>query len=196
MKMGKRIVLATFIALLSVALIGGCASKTVKDEISEKPTKAAKKPGIVKGLEEEVIKDEGALVERGPVEVSLAELENELSRMVEEEGRLTPIYFDFDRFSIKEDAKPVLNMIAKWLKKNKEISIRIQGHADERGSNEYNIALGERRAQSTRNYLTTFGIRPSRLSTISFGEEMPADSGRSEEAWAKNRRSEFEVISR
>ncbi len=189
--MRRRITLLTVIALFSITLFSGCAKKTLKEDVFEESIGAA----------------ERAIKEEGPAEVALVEKEppvvtpivvpvDELSRMFKEEGRLTSIYFDYDKFSIRDDAKPVLNMIARWLKKNKDVSIRVQGHADERGSNEYNIALGERRAQSTKNYLTMLGISPRRLSSISFGEEMPADSRHSEEAWAKNRRSEFEGTSR
>ncbi|MEE9591692.1 MAG: peptidoglycan-associated lipoprotein Pal [Thermodesulfobacteriota bacterium] len=189
--MRRRITLLTVIALFSITLFSGCAKKTLKEDVFEEPIGAA----------EEAIKEEGpaevALVEKEPPVVKpIVVPVDELSRMFKEEGRLTPIFFDYDKFSIRDDAKPVLNMIARWLKKNKYVGIRIQGHCDERGSNEYNIALGERRAQSTKNYLTMLGISPSRLASISFGEEVPADPGHSEEAWAKNRRSEFVGTSR
>ena len=81
-----------------------------------------------------------------------------------------------------------------WCKKTPSVNIQIQGYCDERGSDEYNIALGERRAQSMKAYLINYGISQSRLSTISYGEERPVDSGRTEEAWEKNRRRELVII--
>ncbi|MFQ5585385.1 MAG: OmpA family protein, partial [Thermodesulfobacteriota bacterium] len=86
--------------------------------------------------------------------------------------------------------------VARWLKERSSVKVRIQGHCDERGSNEYNIALGERRANSVRNYLTTLGVSPSRISTVTFGEEQPVCGEHNEGCWWKNRRGETEIVSR
>ena len=83
----------------------------------------------------------------------------------------------------------ILKENAELLKKYPKVKIQIEGHCDERGTNEYNLALGERRANSTKNYLVSLGISPDRISTISYGEEKPLDPGHNEEAWAKNRRA-------
>ncbi|MCX7705233.1 MAG: peptidoglycan-associated lipoprotein Pal [bacterium] len=104
-----------------------------------------------------------------------------------------PIYFDFDKYNIKTSEHPKLNAIADYLKKNPDISILIEGHCDERGTDEYNLVLGEKRALSTRNFLVALGISPKRIYTISYGESRPADPGHNEEAWAKNRRAEFKI---
>jgi peptidoglycan-associated lipoprotein len=101
------------------------------------------------------------------------------------------IYFDYDKSFIREDAKPVLQDVADYLKGDPSKSILIEGHCDERGTAEYNIALGERRAESTKNYLVSLGVRSGAVSTVSFGEEKPWDPGHNEAAWAKNRRSHF-----
>lgn len=101
------------------------------------------------------------------------------------------IYFDFDKSIIREDAKPVLEKLATYLKGQKGVDILIEGHCDERGTNEYNFALGERRSQAAKNYLTDLGVDGSRIKTNSYGEERPANSGHDEEAWAKNRRDQF-----
>ncbi len=101
------------------------------------------------------------------------------------------IFFDFDKSFIREDAKPVLEKLGTYLKGHKDVKILIEGHCDERGTNEYNFALGERRSQAAKNYLTDLGVDGSRLKTISYGEERPADPGHEEEAWAKNRRDQF-----
>jgi peptidoglycan-associated lipoprotein len=106
---------------------------------------------------------------------------------------LNDVYFDFDKSAIRDDAKPALQANAKWLNANPKAKIKIEGHADERGTNEYNIALGERRAESTRKYLTSLGVKADRLSTISYGEEKPQCASQNENCWQKNRRSHFAV---
>lgn len=104
------------------------------------------------------------------------------------------IYFDFDRSEIKPEAQIVLKNKARWLKENPEYSVRIEGHCDERGTNEYNLALGERRAKAAADFLISLGVSPGRLRTISYGEERPADPRSNEEAWARNRRDEFKLF--
>jgi peptidoglycan-associated lipoprotein len=103
------------------------------------------------------------------------------------------IYFDFDASEIRSDAKQALDAKLPVLSKNTAVKIRVAGHTDERGSDEYNLALGQRRAAAAKRYLTDRGIDPSRIEIVSFGEERPADSGHDESAWAKNRRDEFEI---
>jgi peptidoglycan-associated lipoprotein len=106
---------------------------------------------------------------------------------------LKNIYFDFDRSSIRSEYQSVLEGIAGWLNERPEKQLLIEGHCDERGTNEYNLALGERRSLSVRRYLVGIGIAPDRLHTISYGEEKPADPGHGEAGWSKNRRAEFKV---
>jgi peptidoglycan-associated lipoprotein len=106
---------------------------------------------------------------------------------------LQRIFFDFDQYVLTPQAREILAGNAAYLKANPEVSVRIEGHCDERGSDEYNLSLGERRAQSAQKYLISLGIDSSRLDVISYGEEKPLDPGNNEEAWAKNRRAEFVV---
>ncbi len=101
------------------------------------------------------------------------------------------IHFDFDKAFIRNDAKPTLQSVADYMKKNPDAKLQIEGHCDERGTSEYNIALGQRRADSAMNYLTNLGVAGDRVSTITYGEEKPADPGHNEAAWAKNRRGVF-----
>lgn len=101
------------------------------------------------------------------------------------------IFFEFDQFTLTADARDQLARNADYMKANAGLRVRIEGHCDERGSDEYNLALGERRASATKNYMVSLGVDPGRLTIISYGEEMPLDPGRSESAWAKNRRAEF-----
>jgi len=103
------------------------------------------------------------------------------------------IYFDFDRSNLKPEAQTNLKRKAEWLRANIQFSIVIEGNCDERGTSEYNLALGERRANAAKTFLTSMGVSEIRISAISYGEERPADPGHNEEAWAKNRRDEFKV---
>jgi peptidoglycan-associated lipoprotein len=101
----------------------------------------------------------------------------------------TVFYFDFDRSELKPRARTILSGHARYLRDNASARITIEGHCDERGTREYNLALGERRAATVRSYLQSLGVRASQMSTVSFGEERPVDPGHSESAWAKNRRA-------
>jgi peptidoglycan-associated lipoprotein len=107
---------------------------------------------------------------------------------------LKDIYFDFDRYDLRADARDVLKANADWLKRNASARIEIEGHCDERGTNEYNLALGAKRAQSAKDYLITLGISAEQLSTISYGEEVPVCKENSEGCWQKNRRARFVII--
>jgi peptidoglycan-associated lipoprotein len=119
-----------------------------------------------------------------------------ISGEVWESTQLKDIHFAFDQYDLNEEARKTLSDIAKVLAAHTSLVIQIEGHCDERGSNEYNLALGERRAASAKEYLTKLGVQASRLSTISYGEEMPLDPGHNEVAWAKNRRCHFVILSR
>lgn len=123
-----------------------------------------------------------------------ADAMKELTAMVEKEGKLAAVYFEFDSSTVRDEMKLVLDNNIEWLKKRHDVKVELQGHADEKGTNEYNIALGERRAHTIKKYLVDSGINEAILSTISYGEEKPADLGQTEEALAKNRRVEFVII--
>ncbi len=101
------------------------------------------------------------------------------------------VFFGFDKFDLNPESTEILNELAAFLKTNKDIKVKIEGNCDERGTTEYNLALGDRRAKAAFDYLTAQGIDAARLTTISYGKEKPADPGNNEEAWAKNRRDEF-----
>jgi peptidoglycan-associated lipoprotein len=102
-----------------------------------------------------------------------------------------PVYFAYDQSTISAEGQSTLQEIGKLMKEVPEITARVEGHADERGTNDYNMALGERRSKAVNDYLASYGIQGSRLSTISYGEEKPAMEGHDESSWAKNRRVEF-----
>ncbi|MBW2185992.1 MAG: peptidoglycan-associated lipoprotein Pal [Deltaproteobacteria bacterium] len=104
---------------------------------------------------------------------------------------LQNVHFAFDQHTLSSQARTILDENTRYLQVNSSATVTISGHCDERGSDEYNLALGERRAFAARDYLTSMGISSQRINTISYGEEKPLDMAGSEEAWAKNRRAEF-----
>jgi peptidoglycan-associated lipoprotein len=97
------------------------------------------------------------------------------------------VYFDFNEYGVRADAQPVLAAQAAWLNRYGAVQVRIEGNCDERGTREYNLALGARRANSVRDFLVSHGVNPARIATISYGKERPIDPGEGEEAWAKDR---------
>jgi peptidoglycan-associated lipoprotein len=104
------------------------------------------------------------------------------------------VHFDFDKADIREDAVETLTRIADWLRGHGEVVVLVQGHTDERGTNEYNLALGERRALAVRRYLVSLGVAPRQMQTVSYGEERPIAYGSDEASWARNRRAHFEPV--
>ena len=109
-------------------------------------------------------------------------------------GLQTVFYFDFDQSALTAEARGILDRNAKYLAQKPGARIRIEGHCDERGSTEYNLALGERRAKAAFQYLMDLGVDPNRMTVVSYGKEVPLDPGHNEAAWAKNRRGEFVEI--
>ena len=104
------------------------------------------------------------------------------------------IFFGFDQYNVDAEDQATLQSQAQWLARNPAVRVTLEGHADERGTRDYNIALGERRANAAKNYLATLGVDPSRINVISYGKERPAAVGSNEEAWAQNRRAVTVVI--
>ena len=111
-------------------------------------------------------------------------------------GELKTIYFGYDKDELTDAARSILRQNANWLKANPQWNVVLEGHCDERGTIEYNLALGQRRANSVRSYMASLGVDASRVRTVSYGEERPADNGHNEAAWAKNRRAESKVEDR
>jgi peptidoglycan-associated lipoprotein len=108
--------------------------------------------------------------------------------------QLSSIYFDYDKYSIRPDAQVILSENGRSLTEHQTATIRIEGNCDERGTEQYNLALGEKRANAAKEYLVNYGIEESRMTTISYGESRPIVLDHSEEAWAKNRRGDFVII--
>lgn len=112
-------------------------------------------------------------------------------RELNDSGVLATVYFAFDSYELDDRARLTLQRNARWLRDHSSHAIRVEGHCDERGTIEYNLALGEHRASVVRDYMTSLGVGASRIRIVSYGEEEPIDSGHSESAWAKNRRAKF-----
>lgn len=155
------------VLVIAVMIIPACAKKQVTPV--EKPAEQIPPPVVTPPSEQPA--------EQAPAIEEAAEI------------ALEDVFFDFDKYSIREDYKQVLVKNAELLMANPSKRIRVEGHCDERGTNEYNMALGEKRAKAVIDFYTTYGIKSDRLSMISYGEEKPFDTGHDETAWAKNRRA-------
>ncbi|MFI4868866.1 MAG: peptidoglycan-associated lipoprotein Pal [Steroidobacterales bacterium] len=165
------------IALVGVSLAAGCASK--KPRPTATPTNAAVPTDQSQTAGADASKAFGAAGDASGAGVagpSGAQLQNRT------------IYFDFDSSEVKSDYNALIAAHARYLASNPTIRVRLEGNTDERGSREYNIGLGERRAQSVRRALTLQGVTDTQITTVSYGEERPAVTGHTEEAWARNRR--------
>lgn len=183
----RRVLLAILVATV-MALSAGCGKKpapAVEPEPPQEPqmeaeTQAAEEAETTPSRFDDLF---GTSAEEATPEVP----ESPPPRVV----LLADVHFEFDKFSLTTKARQVLSNHARALKENPTLGIQIEGHCDERGTQEYNLALGQRRAQAAKDYLANFGIDPSRITIISYGEERPLDPGSNEEAWAKNRRAHF-----
>ncbi len=118
----------------------------------------------------------------------------ELNRIVQQRGDIQDAFFAYDESTLSSDAQAALTSSATWLKKHPEYSLLVEGHCDERGTEQYNLALGDRRANTAKEYLVTLGLDGSRIRTVSYGEERPFDPGHDEAAWAKNRRAHLVLV--
>ena len=173
--------------------VSGCAKKkvTTEEEMDAAVEETAPKPGEP-GYEKIYEESMAAKEESLEAQADVMEKEHEVL-----EGRtsapLLPIYFDFDKSNIRENQRARIEKNAVFLKENKKVRIRIEGNCDERGTNEYNMALGERRALNAKKYLKNLGIHEDRMHTISYGEEKPLLHGHDEYSWAQNRRDDFVV---
>lgn len=184
-RMGKLWLLPVVIMLAVPWMTVSCAKKAVQGEegaVVPSETTPVDRPG-------------SGIVSGRPSEETLSAEER---RRREAEASFTneDIHFDFDRYDLSARAREILANKAYFLKQYPSTKILIEGHCDERGTAEYNLALGERRANSAKQYLVQLGISEDRISTISYGKERPLDPGHNEAAWAKNRRAHFVIVSR
>lgn len=188
----------------AVALpLAACAPKSavvkeeIKSSVAEQKAASAKETVVVpeeKVAQEKVASsDLTAGAKKESVQYASLSPGDELTKKAVEAGKLYTVYFDYDKYTVKDTDKGHLDKDAQWLKINAKVQVKIEGHADERGDAEYNLALGEKRALTVKKHLEAMGINSSRLSTVSYGKEKPVDAGHNEDAWAKNRRAEFNI---
>jgi peptidoglycan-associated lipoprotein len=208
--MAKKSV-SIFVLMLCLGLVlAGCPKRTVvvhreqplaqkseeaqrlEAERAEREAKEAKERESARIREEEAKKPAGGELEKSLVAKKEIGIEGE----VFETKLLKDIHFDFDKYDIRREDEEILRENAALLKKYPKVKIQVEGHCDERGTVEYNLALGERRANHTKKYLISLGIASNRVSTISYGKERPLDKGHNEEAWANNRRAHIVVLSK
>jgi peptidoglycan-associated lipoprotein len=187
-----RVITGLFILFISITLAFsiGCAKKGAVAVSEEKPA-AAKTEAKAQQQQQTAAEDTAKQKQQ------LAQAER--AKIKEAEAAVSPIagfdfiYFDYDKYNVKSEFRGTLNKVADWLKKNEGYSLRIEGNCDERGTAEYNLALGEKRANSAKDYMVKLGIDKGKVNTISYGKEKPVDPGHNEEAWAKNRNAHFVV---
>jgi peptidoglycan-associated lipoprotein len=173
------------VSLTLAFLIGGCSSTTAaKPDSKTSPSSSAAAAAR---------KTDGSAKKVQTSKPATSSLEALRQGQSPPAGPLKEIYFDFDRYDLRADARETLKSNAVWLKANASARVEIEGHADERGTSEYNMALGAKRAQAVRDYLVTLGVPTNRLTTISYGEEIPACREQTEQCWQMNRRARFAV---
>ncbi len=179
----KKLLILSLAVILVFSFSVSCKKKP--KEVPPPPPQAKEQPKVEK-------------VEQPPVQQpQLSEEDIFLQKSLEQinkEKPLANVYFDYDKATIRDDGKTVLETNAAWLKRFKTVKILIEGHCDERGTEEYNLALGEKRAKAAQDYLTTLGISADRMKIISYGKSQPVDPGHNESAWQKNRRDQFMII--
>jgi peptidoglycan-associated lipoprotein len=187
----RQLMYVFVVALMSILVLWGCPKKAEVTSAPEPQKEAA--PAAEPAKEEQ--KAEPAKEEAKPEAAAPATKEEQpQERAAAASAGLQPIHFDFDKSFIRSDAKPVMKVNAEWLKANPKVKIRIEGNCDERGTKEYNQALGQRRATSAKKYLTDLGISAKRISLISYGKEKPICTEHTEECWQKNRRDDFTAL--
>jgi peptidoglycan-associated lipoprotein len=183
--MSRRVAISFILIGLVAFLLMGCAKKAIIE-------------GGEEGEQAEMMAPEGETgIDEDQIEASLqTKTYPGIEGEVLESSMLRDINFGFDRYDLTPTAREILTKNAEFIIKFPEAKIQIEGHCDERGTAEYNLALGERRSMSAKRYLISLGVPAHRLSSISYGEEMPLDPRSNEGAWAKNRRAHFVILSR
>ncbi|HVR42848.1 MAG TPA: peptidoglycan-associated lipoprotein Pal [Thermoanaerobaculia bacterium] len=183
----RRILLVALV-VVALSLAFGCRTRTRTPAPAPEPvptvTETAPPPVTVEPPEDFVTEPEPE-VEAEDLSGTIAQVNERAHRL----GWIRDVFFEFDAFALSADAQDALAVTASWMKSHPEYRLLIEGHADERGTQQYNLALGDRRANIARDYMITLGVQPASIRTISYGEERPFAIGSSEQAWAQNRRA-------
>ena len=183
---------ATISAVVGIAVLAGIVLAGLRSLVRRRGETAQEKAAQEEAARQWEMQAEEDLRQAQMAEQAAKEEEMERAQMAAMQMFMSEdVYFDFDSSALTNMARNVLSRKAEYLRINADASVIIEGHCDERGTSAYNIALGDRRAESAKAYLIDLGIDATQLSTISYGEERPVDMGQNEEAWAKNRRAHF-----
>jgi peptidoglycan-associated lipoprotein len=188
----KKIAFILCLALTLVLFAPACKKKKAGDTV---PDPDAQQQVQTPEPEEPEPTPSEEIIDFNSAEPDVREID-ESAAAINQRGELKTIYFGYDKDELTDAARATLRQNANWLKANPQWSVVLQGHCDERGTIEYNLALGQRRANSVRSYMVSLGVDASRIRTVSYGEERPVDRGHNEAAWAKNRRAETQVEDR
>ena len=198
-KLSLNYVIACF-AFSMIFIMGGCAKKAMiapEVETAKEAPIAEEAPIAAPTYEEETVfqrfKETPPDLFVGESSADFKEMATPDSKAYKPAPNLEVVHFDFDRYNIRFGDREKLTRNAAWMNSNPNAFIRIEGHCDARGTSDYNIALGDRRANATKNYLVSLGVNPSRISTVTYGEERPLCSENMESCWSQNRRAEFLV---
>ncbi|WP_020678260.1 peptidoglycan-associated lipoprotein Pal [Geopsychrobacter electrodiphilus] len=179
----KPVIKLTALLALVLMLAVGCAKKPKMDDSAQVDQTQMQQEQVAQVAEQPVTEQPVTEQSSSMAQDTTADAATSLER----------VHFDFDQYVLTADARASLKNNAAYLNA-KGVSVRIEGHCDERGSDEYNLALGEKRALAVKSYLVSLGVPAERMSILSYGEEMPLVMGHTEEAWAQNRRAEFKVL--
>ena len=191
LRRNKVFVLSAAVILTVLILFTGCHKKaSIKPEVAPPPPVAqqpesAQQPKVTEKI-----------TEKKAESVTSSDIAQASAYAEGKEGMFADIMFEYDKYDVKESYKSELQAISQWMTKNGSAKLSIEGHCDERGTNEYNLALGDRRAKAVKDYLVSLGVMSSRIETISYGEEKPVCTEQSEECWAKNRRAHFVILTK
>jgi peptidoglycan-associated lipoprotein len=186
MKSGKFVVF-TFMLLFAFGLVA-CQKRAVTKADTEPPVQ----PQAVEKKDQEKVTES-----KIDSKVESVDVKDKDGQYVEsKESMFSDILFDYDKYDVADTYKPVLKSVSSWMAKNTSARLSIEGHCDDRGTNEYNLALGDRRAKAVKDYLVSLGVASDRINVISYGEERPLCSEQTEACWAKNRRAHFTVLTK
>jgi len=191
--MRRKYLMVVLLMVACAAMIAGCTSKQLTKGNGEAPAQNVSSVEQQKANNISSTGQQNADVKMENIKNPEGQNIKTSSEMRNEKGGLEDIHFDFDKYNIRQDDRQILSRNAAYLSKNINVKIVIEGNCDERGTTEYNMALGERRADEAKQYLVNLGIDSKRITTISYGSEKPLDPGHDEDAWAKNRRDHFAI---
>lgn len=177
----------------SVVIDGGVGNVATSGTVKVSPSESTTYTAVASGAGGEATASARVTVIEEKPQVVVQETDLEILQKAIRDGLIKPVFFAYDKSDLTPDTKATLEENARWFRKYQDAQIIVEGHCDERGTEEYNLALGDRRAQATRDYLIELGVSASRLEAVSYGEERPFVQGSNEEAWAKNRRAHFSL---